>query len=67
MIIRIQEVYIHLFLTNSFGQLLNISSKKLIFLKTFNSEFSYIKAWFTDQSFNQIELKDKINITLIIK
>ena len=67
MIIRIQEVCIHLFLTNSFGQLLNISSKKLIFLKTFNSEFSYIKAWFTDQSFNQIELKDKINITLIIK
>ena len=67
MIIRIQEVCIHLFVTNSFGQLLNISSKKLIFLKTFNSEFSYIKAWFTDQSFNQIELKDKINITLIIK
>ena len=67
MIIRIQEVCIHLFGTNSFGQLLNISSKKLIFLKTFNSEFSYIKAWFTDQSFNQIELKDKINITLIIK
>ena len=67
MIIRIQEVCIHLFLTNSFGQLLNISSKKLIFLKTFNSEFSYIKAWFTDQSFNQIDLKDKINITLIIK
>ena len=67
MIIRIQEVCIHLFLTNSFGQLLNISSKKLVFLKTFNSEFSHIKAWFTDQSFNQIELKDKINITLIIK
>ena len=67
MIIRIQEVCIHLFVTISLGQLLNISSKKLIFLKTFNSEFSYIKAWFTDQSFNQIELKDKINITLIIK
>ena len=26
-----------------FGQLLDISPKKFIFLKTFNSEFSYIK------------------------
>ena len=32
------------FLPNkSFGQLLDISPKKLIFLKTFNSEFSYIE------------------------
>ena len=32
----------------SFGQLLDISPKNFIFLKTFNSEFSYIKVWFTD-------------------
>ena len=29
--------------TKSFGQLLDISSKNLIFLKAFNSEFSLIK------------------------
>ena len=34
----------------SFGQLLYISSKNFTFLKTFNSEFSYIEVWFTDQN-----------------
>ena len=37
----------------SFGQLLDISPKKNIFLKTFNSEFSHIEVRFTDQNFNQ--------------
>ena len=31
----------------SFGQLLDILSKNFIFLKTFNSEFTYIEVWFT--------------------
>ena len=48
----------------SFGQLLNISLKNFIFLKTFNSEFSYIEVWFTDQNSKQLEIEDKINITL---
>ena len=50
----------------SFGQLLDISSKNFIFLKTFDSEFSYIKVWFTDQNSNPLEIDDKINITLVI-
>ena len=33
----------------SFGQLLDISPKKILFLKTFDSKFSYIEVWFTDQ------------------
>ena len=36
------------------------------FLLTFNSEFSYIEVWFTDQNSKPIELEDKTNITLII-
>ena len=32
----------------SCGQLLDISSKNLILLKTFNLEFSYLELWFTD-------------------
>ena len=48
----------------SFGQLLNISPKKFIFLKTFNSKFWYIKASFTDQISKPLKIKDKINITL---
>ena len=50
----------------SFGQLLDISPKKFIFLKTFDSEFSYIEVWFTDQNSKPLEIEDKINITLVI-
>ena len=49
-----------------FRQLLDISSKNFIFLKTFNSEFSYIQVWFTDQNSKPLEIEDKINITLVI-
>ena len=51
----------------SFGQLLDISLKNSMFLKTFDSEFSYIKVWFTDQNSKPLEIEDKINITLVIK
>ena len=37
-----------------------------MFLKTFDSEFSYIKLWFTDQSSKPLEIQDKLNINLII-
>ena len=51
----------------SFGQLLDISSKNFIFLKIFDSEFSYIEVGFTDQNSNPLEIQDKISITLSIK
>ena len=50
----------------SFGQLLEISRKKIMFLKTFNSEFSYTEVWFTDQNSKLLEIEDKINISLVI-
>ena len=50
----------------SFGQLLDISPKNFIFLKTFDSEFSFIEVWFTDQNSNPLEIEDKINITSVI-
>ena len=50
----------------SFGQFLDISPKKFIFLETFNSEFSYIEVWFTDQNSRPLEIEDKISITLVI-
>ena len=37
-----------------------------MFLKTFNSEFSYIEVWFTDQNSKPLEIGDKMNITLVI-
>ena len=50
----------------SFDQLLDISPKKFIFLKTFDSEFSYIKVWFTDQNYRPLGVEDKTKITLVI-
>ena len=37
----------------------------ILFLKTIESEFSYIEVWFTDQNSKPLEIKDKINITLV--
>ena len=59
----------HLFLINhliNYDQLLDISPKNIIFLKPFDSEFSHIKVWFTDQNFKLLVVEDKINITLVI-
>ena len=41
----------------SFGRLLDISPENFIFLKTFNSEFSYIEVWFIDQYYKSLEIK----------
>ena len=58
---------LHTFIPNkSFGQLLDISPKNLIFSKNFDWEFSYIEVLFTDQNSNSLEIEDKINITLVI-
>ena len=47
----------------SFGQFIDISPKNFIFLKTFDSEFSYIEVWFTDQNSGPLDIEGKINIT----
>ena len=49
-----------------FGELLDISPKYFIFLKTFDLEFSCIGVRFTDQNSYPLEIEDKINITLVI-
>ena len=51
-----------------FGQLLDIHQKIWYFfdLKFFDSEFSYIEIWFTDQNSKPLEIEDKINITVVI-
>ena len=48
----------------SIGQVLDISPTNFIFSNTFDSEFSYIEVWFTDQ--NPLEIEDKTNTTLVI-
>ena len=46
----------------SFVQLVDISLKNFMFLKTFDSEISYMDVWFTDQNW----FTDKINNTLVV-
>ena len=50
----------------SFGQLLDISPKNFLFSKYFNSGFSYIEVWCTDQNSKPLEIEDKINITFVV-
>ena len=53
---------LHTFVANVlFGQLLDISPKN-IFLKTFNSEFSYIEVRFNDPNAIPLEIEDKIKL-----
>ena len=59
------NIHIHIH-HKSFGQLLDISPKNFIFLITFNSEFSYIEVWFTDQNSKPLEIEDRTSITLVI-
>ena len=66
---KIQESCIYLLLINkySLAQLLDISPKNFIFLKTFSSNFSYTEVWFTDQNSKPLETEDNtLHITLVI-
>ena len=57
---------LYTFVSNkSFCQLLDISPKNVIFLKTFDLEFLYIEVWFTDQNSKSLDVEDKININLV--
>ena len=62
---------IYTFVPNkSFGEVLHISLKNFIFLKTFKWEFSYIEVRFPDQNSKPLEVEEtirgRINITLVI-
>ena len=51
---------LYVFVPNKlFGQLLNILPNNFMFLKIFDSKFSYIELWFTDPNFNPLEIEDK--------
>ena len=58
-----QNSRIHLFLINHLVSHWIFCPK---ILKTFDSESSYIKVWFTDQNSNPLDIEEKISITLVI-
>ena len=59
---------LYMFVPNKpFGSLLEIFPTNDIFLKTFNSEFQDIEVWFTDQNSQPLEIKVRINLTLVVR
>ena len=59
------RVFLTFVLKKRFGSLLEISPTSHIFLKTFNSEFHEMEVWFPDQNSQPLEIKDKMNLTLL--
>ena len=57
-----EESCVHLLLVNLFFELQHIFPKTIILFKAFNSEFSNIEIWFTDQCCKLLEVEDKTNI-----
>ena len=51
---------------NFFGELITIAAHSLTMLNTTNTEVSYVELWFTDENSKQLEIKDNVNMTLII-
>ena len=49
-----------------FGQLINIALHSVTMLNTTNTKFSFVEVWLTDQNSKQLEIEDKINMTLTI-
>ena len=50
----------------SYIHLLNVEQSKLVYLKTYNTEFDKIIITFTNQNDRQSEIEDKVNLTLLI-
>ena len=46
--------------------MLNVEPSNLPFLKTYNTECDEIMITFTDQNGRLLEIKDKVNLTLLI-
>ena len=58
----------YIFVQNKpFGKLLEISSRNSIILKTFNSDVQAIEVWLSDQNSQSLGIKDRTNLTLVIK
>ena len=64
--IREQQQHFTFVSTKQYGQLISISPRSLVFLKTMDTEFSEIEVWFTDQNNNALEIEDNVNISFII-
>ena len=49
-----------------FGQLINIAPHSITMLSNTNTEFLFIKVWFTDQNSEPLQTEDNVNLTVVI-
>ena len=63
---HISKVLFRFLPNKQFGQLITISPHPLTMMDTVNTEFSFVEVWFTDQASKALDIKDNINLTLII-
>ena len=63
----VSRVLYTFFPNKSYGSLLEIAATNFKPFKTFNSKFSYIEVWFTDQNSQLLKIDDRINLNLVIK
>ena len=49
------------------GLLINISPHSLTMMNTVNTKFSFVEVWSTDQTSKALEIKDNVNLTLVIE
>ena len=58
---------LYTFMSNkSYAYLLNVERSNLVFLKIYDTEFDEIIITFTDKNERPLEIKDKVNLTLLI-
>ena len=50
-----------------FGSQLEICPTNHVFLKIFNAEYDEIIVWFTDQDSQQLKIKNRINLAMVVK
>ena len=51
--------------SKKFGELINIALHSVTILNPTNTELSFTKIWFTDQSIKALEIEDNVNMTLL--
>ena len=63
---HISRVFFTFVPNKQFGQLIYISPHTLTMMNTINTEFSFVKVWFTAHVIKALEIEDNVSLTLII-
>ena len=65
-IVKVALVQCNLVQCKSYAYLLNVEPSNLVFLKIYNTEFDEIIITFNDKNGRPLEIKEKVNLTLLI-